>query len=68
MNTAMTAPLAPPPVAPASVPASPGAAIQVDRLVKMYKTTRAVDRISFAIRRGSVTGLLGGNVRAAFGF
>jgi ABC-2 type transport system ATP-binding protein len=29
--------------------------------VKVYKTTRAVDDISFTIPRGSVTGLLGGN-------
>ncbi|MGO9361279.1 MAG: ABC transporter ATP-binding protein [Xanthobacteraceae bacterium] len=36
-------------------------AIEVDRLVKVYKTTRAVDGISFRIPRGSVTGLLGGN-------
>jgi ABC-2 type transport system ATP-binding protein len=36
-------------------------AIVVDRLVKTYKTTRAVDGISFALECGSVTGLLGGN-------
>jgi ABC-2 type transport system ATP-binding protein len=40
-------------------------AIEVDRLVKVYtskgKSTRAVDGISFALDRGSVTGLLGGN-------
>src|SRR6201993_4747726 len=36
-------------------------AIAVDQLVKVYKTTRAVDGISFALRAGSVTGLLGGN-------
>ena len=36
-------------------------AIAVDQLVKVYKTTRAVDGISFALERGSVTGLLGGN-------
>jgi ABC-2 type transport system ATP-binding protein len=35
--------------------------IEVDRLVKCYGPTRAVDGISFALRRGSVTGLLGGN-------
>src|SRR4051812_7019112 len=35
--------------------------IEVDRLVKEYGTTRAVDGISFALQRGSVTGLLGGN-------
>ena len=37
------------------------AAIEVDRLVKLYKTTCAVDDISFRIARGSITGLLGGN-------
>lgn len=37
------------------------AAIEVDRLVKVYKQTRAVDGISFSISRGSITGLLGGN-------
>src|SRR3984893_10270453 len=37
------------------------AAIEVARLVKVYKTTRAVDDISFSISRGSITGLLGGN-------
>jgi ABC-2 type transport system ATP-binding protein len=37
------------------------AAIEVARLVKFYKTTRAVDDISFRIARGSITGLLGGN-------
>src|ERR1700722_19777664 len=37
------------------------AAIEVARLVKQYKTTRAVDDISFRIARGSITGLLGGN-------
>jgi ABC-2 type transport system ATP-binding protein len=37
------------------------AAIEVAHLVKLYKTTRAVDDISFRIARGSVTGLLGGN-------
>jgi ABC-2 type transport system ATP-binding protein len=36
-------------------------AIEVDRLVKLYNTTRAVDGISFALPRGSITGLLGGN-------
>src|SRR5689334_3429863 len=41
-------------------PAGP-AAIEVERLVKQYKTTRAVDDISFRIARGSITGLLGGN-------
>jgi ABC-2 type transport system ATP-binding protein len=41
-------------------PAGP-AAIAVSRLVKQYKTVRAVDDLSFAIARGSITGLLGGN-------
>jgi ABC-2 type transport system ATP-binding protein len=36
-------------------------AVAVDQLVKVYKTTRAVDGISFALERGSITGLLGGN-------
>jgi len=36
-------------------------AIAVDDLVKVYKTTRAVDGISFALPPGSITGLLGGN-------
>jgi ABC-2 type transport system ATP-binding protein len=37
------------------------AAIEVARLVKLYKTTRAVDDVSFRIAHGSITGLLGGN-------
>jgi ABC-2 type transport system ATP-binding protein len=37
------------------------AAIEVAHLVKVYKTTRAVDEVSFRIARGSITGLLGGN-------
>ncbi len=45
------------PVADPDIPA----AIEVARLVKVYKTTRAVDDVSFRIARGSVTGLLGGN-------
>jgi ABC-2 type transport system ATP-binding protein len=36
-------------------------AVAVDQLVKTYKTTRAVDGISFALEAGSMTGLLGGN-------
>ena len=36
-------------------------AIAVDQLTKVYKTTRAVDGISFALEQGSITGLLGGN-------
>jgi len=35
--------------------------VAVDQLVKVYKTTHAVDGISFALERGSTTGLLGGN-------
>src|SRR5215467_658614 len=41
------------------MPAQP--AVAVDQLVKVYKTTRAVDGISFALEKGSITGLLGGN-------
>src|ERR1700755_1449605 len=37
------------------------AAIEVAHLIKLYKTTRAVDDVSFRIARGSITGLLGGN-------
>ena len=37
------------------------AAIDVAQLVKVYKTTRAVDGVTFRIARGSITGLLGGN-------
>ncbi|NWG22966.1 MAG: ABC transporter ATP-binding protein [Pseudorhodoplanes sp.] len=36
-------------------------AIAVDRLVKVYRTGTAVGGITFALPRGSVTGLLGGN-------
>jgi ABC-2 type transport system ATP-binding protein len=36
-------------------------AIAVDRLIKTYRTTRAVDDISCVLPQGSVTGLLGGN-------
>jgi ABC-2 type transport system ATP-binding protein len=39
----------------------PEPAIEVERLVKVYGTTRAVDGISFALAPGSITGLLGGN-------
>jgi ABC-2 type transport system ATP-binding protein len=39
----------------------PPAAIDVAHLVKLYKTTRAVDDVTFRIARGSITGLLGGN-------
>src|SRR6202171_2953793 len=37
------------------------AAIGVAHLVKLSKTTRAVDDVSFRTTRGSITGLLGGN-------
>ena len=37
------------------------AAIEVDRLVKIYKATPAVNDVSFSISRQSVTALLGGN-------
>jgi ABC-2 type transport system ATP-binding protein len=40
---------------------TPQEAVAVDRLVKVYKTATAVDGISFALERGSITGLLGGN-------
>src|ERR1700754_210329 len=48
------------PQLPAADPAG-SAAIDVAHLVKVYKTTRAVDDVSFRIARGSITGLLGGN-------
>src|SRR5947209_15702110 len=38
-----------------------GPIVQVDRLAKVYKTSVAVDGISFALAQGSITGLLGGN-------
>jgi ABC-2 type transport system ATP-binding protein len=41
--------------------AQPEPAISVERLVKVYRATRAVDDISFDIAAGSVTALLGGN-------
>src|SRR5437588_1329727 len=51
------------PASSPSIAADPAgsAAIEVAHLTKIYKTTRAVDDISFQIRRGSITGLLGGN-------
>src|SRR6202158_4801334 len=48
------------PQLPAADPAG-SAAIEVARLTKFYKTTRAVDDVSFRIARGSIPGLLGGN-------
>ena len=56
----MTIQEAPPAGLPAPDPAT-SAAIEVEHLVKLYKTTRAVDDVSFRIARGSITGLLGGN-------
>src|ERR1700749_4437865 len=41
--------------------AADSAAIDVAHLIKIYKTTRAVDDVSFRLARGSITGLLGGN-------
>ena len=41
--------------------ARPEPAVTVDRLAKVYKTSVAVEGISFALERGSITGLLGGN-------
>ena len=49
------------PVAPHLRVMSRDPAIEVDRLVKIYKQAPAVDDISFSIPRGSITGLLGGN-------
>jgi ABC-2 type transport system ATP-binding protein len=43
------------------MPATESPAVAVERLVKVYKTTRAVDDISFTLAPGSITGLLGGN-------
>src|SRR5258708_30892287 len=49
-----------PPPLPAANPAG-SAAIEVANLVKLYKTARAVEDVSFRIARGSIAGLLGGN-------
>ena len=46
---------------PISDRSSASPAIAVSHLTKIYKSAPAVDDISFAIRRGSITGLLGGN-------
>src|SRR5689334_10787240 len=59
MNPAMTLLADAPANAPAA--AKDEAAIEVERLIKLYKTTRAVDDVTFRIARGSITGLLGGN-------
>src|SRR3979490_171877 len=53
-NAAITSPT------PAAGPDTP-AAIEVAHLPELYKTTRAVDAVSFRIAAGSITGLLGGN-------
>lgn len=50
-----------------AAPPGPGAferadpAIEVEALTKQFKGLIAVDRVSFSVARGSVTGLLGGN-------
>jgi len=46
---------------PAAAELNQSAAIEVAHLTKLYKTTLAVDDVSFRIVRGSITGLLGGN-------
>ena len=46
---------------PSSEPPMSDPVVAVDQLVKIYKTTHAVDGISFALEQGSITGLLGGN-------
>ncbi|HET7888988.1 MAG TPA: ABC transporter ATP-binding protein [Bradyrhizobium sp.] len=46
---------------PAPADRANAAAIEVVHLVKTYKSTHAVDDISFSIRNGGITGLLGGN-------
>ncbi len=43
------------------IPAAAPAAIAVTHLTKVYRSTRAVDDVTFSISRGSITGLLGGN-------
>ncbi|MSP45820.1 MAG: ABC transporter ATP-binding protein [Xanthobacteraceae bacterium] len=42
-------------------PAATESPIVVDRLVKLYKTVKAVDGISFSLESGSCVALLGGN-------
>jgi ABC-2 type transport system ATP-binding protein len=41
--------------------ASNASAVSVERLVKLYRGLAAVDGISFRLKPGSITGLLGGN-------
>jgi len=43
------------------MPAPSEPIVRVDRLAKVYKTSTAVDGISFTLERGTITGLLGGN-------
>jgi ABC-2 type transport system ATP-binding protein len=59
MNGRMSTPSAS--AEPSATDPAGSAAIEVAGLVKLYKTTRAVDDVSFRIARGSITGLLGGN-------
>ncbi len=47
--------------APLPEPTLDPPAIEVADLSKIYKASTAVDRISFKIQQGSITGLLGGN-------
>src|SRR4051812_16892979 len=56
---AVTQTYAPPPGA-APPPAQRGR-IVVNELTKVFRTVRAVDRLSFAVEPGSVTGFLGPN-------
>src|SRR6201994_2971691 len=49
------------PAASSAADPARSAAIAVLRLVKQYKTARAVNDVSFSIARGSISGLLGGN-------
>jgi ABC-2 type transport system ATP-binding protein len=46
---------------PAMVSSSSDCAIEVENLVKAYRSVVAVNEVSFRIRAGSITGLLGGN-------
>jgi len=48
-------------IMPPAVTMSAEPAVAVDRLVKVYKSGTAVDGISFALKPGSITALLGAN-------